>query len=242
VRVAAIQFADVDADDVESECDPEDRNCALEALVLEAAEEGAALVVLPEYGLDQFDPEELPSKQGAPPDPARAPIAARFARLAKELQIFLVINLLTASEGSQRNTQLAFDPNGRVLAWHHKFELFAREKEHLESGNGVTVFDTPFGRVGLLICADMYGTPRKHRRLTHELGARIVAVSTYWTASHAHRWPTAFARDWGVHVVASNAGGGESAGSGVYAPSGTAVASSGQDEWGVVLADIPVRR
>jgi predicted amidohydrolase len=128
------------------------------------------------------------------------------------------------------------------LAWHHKFELFAREKEHLESGDTVTVFETPFGRVGLLICADLYGTPRKHRRLTHELGAQIVAVSTYWTATHAHRWPAAFARDWGVYVVASNAGSGESAGSGVYAPNGTAVATSGKDDWGVVLADIPVHR
>jgi predicted amidohydrolase len=242
VTVAAVQYGDVDPDDVESDCGPEDHNCAVEALIRHAAEEGAALVVLPEYALRQPDPEQFPRQIGAFPDPQRAPVAARFAGLARELQIFLVINLVTGMEKDLRNTQLAFDRQGRIAAWHHKFELFAGEKLRLVPGERLATFDTPFGRVGLLICADLYGSPRKHAHLTRELGARIVAVSSNWTVSNAERWPTAFARDWGVYVVAANAGSEASAGSGVFAPDGRALATSGTDEWGVVLAEVPVLR
>jgi len=242
VTVAAIQYGDVDPDDVESDCGREDHNCALEALVRHAAEEGAALVVLPEYALRQPDPEQFSRQTGVSPDPQQAPLAARFAGLARELRIFLVINLLTGVEKDFRNTQLVFDRQGRIAAWHHKFELFAGEKLNLAPGGRLATFDTPFGRVGLLICADLYGSPRKHARLTRELGARIVAVSSSWTVSHAERWPTAFARDWGVYVVAANAGSEESVGSGIYAPTGRALATSGTDEWGVVLAEVPVLR
>ena len=62
------------------------------------------------------------------------------------------------------NTSFVFDRNGRELARHRKVHLFDIdvkggqrffESETLKAGNEITVFDTEFGKMGLLICFDI---------------------------------------------------------------------------------------
>lgn len=224
--VAAVHYPTEDASVVDAECKKSEHRCAIEALVRSAAKAGAKLVVTPEYAFTQTGAE------GA------EVLIARFGRLADELNIYLVINLQTSRGDKRRNTQVAFDPDGKTVGRHDKFELFDEENATLTRGNDTTVFDTPFGRVGLLICADIYGDPNEHAKLTEELGATIVAISSWWTVPDATRWPAAFARDWNVHVVFANASNGDGRGSGVFAPDGRALATSKDAKATVVRASI----
>jgi predicted amidohydrolase len=240
VRVAAVQYAGSSPTDIDPDCGAGDVNCAVEALIRRAKSRGASLVVTPEYGLTQSTIEASPSVGSLPADVESAPIATRFGELAAELGIYLVINMETRDGGRLRNTQVAFDPDGRVVARHHKFELYESERDSHVAGDDVTAFETPFGRVGLLICADIYGDPRLHDRLTDELGAHIVAFSTQWTVAGATRWPAAFARDWGVYVVAANGSGGKGKGSGVFDPTGKALAIDASAAPLVTIADVPI--
>lgn len=239
VKVAALNYRGVSAKELGC---PGDDACALEVLVRKVAARGAALVVAPEYGLIQFDPEPDPKVGSKPSDAKAAPAQVRFAKLADELDLYLVINLQTFVEKKVYNTQVAFDPTGHVVARHHKFELFEGEREVLTAGDQVSAFDTPFGRVGLLICADMYGDPDLHHRLTQELDVDIVAISSQWTVPVAPRWLAAFAHDWGVYVVGANSSVGAGGGGAVVDPSGKIVARSGSlfERWPVVVATIPV--
>ena len=240
VEVAAVHYLGTDASRVNRACKPSEYRCAIEHLVRRAAARGAKLVVTPEYAFSQRAPEPDP-KLGplSPKIESEAELLARFADLARELSVHLVINLVTKEGDRRYNTQVVFGPEGRVLGKHHKFELFAAERHTFQRGDDVSVVDTPFGRVGLLICADIYGDPHLHAKLTEELGARIVAISSWWTVPDARAWLAAFARDWGVFVVAVNGNDGLGGGSGVFGPDGAALAVSKGSRPEVLVATIP---
>lgn len=239
VVVAAVGPVGQDASEVEASCSRADVACALEALVRRAAGRGAALVVTPEYGLDGYAPEPAPSLGDRPDDDQIAPLATRFGRLSRELGIYLVLALATREDRRLHNSQIAFDPDGRVVGKHHKVELYAGERDRFTPGTGVTAFDTPFGRVGLLICADIYGDPRLHDELSGTRRARILALSTMWTVAKATRWQAAFARDWGLFVVAANSSRGEGRGGGIFDPAGASLALSEDARPNIVVASIP---
>lgn len=240
VRVASVQAGD-DASRVDASCAKADANCAIEALVRQAHEQGAALVVTPEYALRQSHAEPAPKLGDVPADTGRSPLLSRFSAVARELGIYLALHLETKRGKRLYNSQVALGPEGEVVGVHHKFELFGSERDTHTAGDGVMAFDTPFGRVGLLVCADVYGDPRMHDELTREAGARIIALSAKWTVARATRWQAAFARDWGVFVVAANAASGAGRGGGVFDPQGQALAIDERGEGAVTVATIPIQ-
>jgi predicted amidohydrolase len=233
VVVAAITYAGATAAQLGCESD---HVCAVETLVRRAHARGARLIVAPEYALPQKKPEPDLVRGQQPPSRQEAPFQYRFANLAQTLAVYIVINLETAREGKVYNTLVAFDPDGRVAASHHKFELFEAERQALSPGDSVVAFDTPFGRVGLLTCADIYGPPGMHRELADK--ADIIAFSAQWTALGAPRWPAAFAHDWGVYVVAANGSTGEGRGGGVFDPRGESIAPPAQPDAPLHVANL----
>jgi predicted amidohydrolase len=241
IQVAAVQFASGDARRIDARCAKSDANCAIEALVRRAAQKGASLVVAPEYGLAQRFAEPSPKLGDTPRRAPGAPLLSRFASLSRELGIYLVIQLNTKQGDKLHSTQVALDPDGRVVGVHYKFELYGAERFSHAAGDDVMAFDTPFGRVGMLICADLYGDPRLHDKLSHELDVHIVALSSMWTVPRATRWQAAFARDWSVYVVAANSTGGKGHGGGVFDPRGRGVSVSETGEPTVTIASIPVQ-
>lgn len=248
VTVAAIQYGTgkSSATSVDASCatDAEPDVCAIKKLVAQAQASGAQLIVTPEYGLGQSYLEPDPTVGENPAvDTAADPKAfiTIFSQQARHLQIYLVIDLQTYSEQDSKlkyNTQVAFGPDGAVVGKHHKFELFDSERKSLTPGDDVGVFDTPFGKVGLLICADMYGDLRMHDELTGRLGARIVAVSSLWTAGAGHQWPRNYARNWGVYVASSNTTSGAGQGGGVFAPDGAVLKLDKDGKTAISLATI----
>jgi len=249
VRIAAVQYGGQDASSVHPRCDDTDTLCAIAALSRQAARAGAKLVVTPEYALGLDAPEVEPALASLPstdPDRRAGTPVVVLSELAQELQIYLVVAMRTSAPtpgGGEEsfNTQLAFGPDGRVVGKHHKIVLYEGESDELEPGKDVTAFDTPFGRVGMLICADLYGDPRLHERLTGELGASIIAFSTMWTVDRATRWQAAFARDWDVVVAAAGGSTADGRGGGIFGSDGVALVAHESAEPGVSIATIPVR-
>ena len=60
-------------------------------------------------------------------------------------------------EGRAANTLYFFDQTGSVLGKYRKIHLFTifHEDEHVQAGDGISVFDMTLGRVGLGICYDL---------------------------------------------------------------------------------------
>jgi predicted amidohydrolase len=129
-----------------------------------------------------------------------------------------------------------------VVGVHDKFELYGSERSSHARGVDVSTFDTPFGRVGMLICADLYGDPHLHDALAGDLDAHIIALSSMWTVPRATRWQAAFARDWSVYVAAANSTGDAGRGGGVFDSRGRGMALDETGKPTVTVAQIPVQR
>ncbi|OQO11816.1 hypothetical protein B0A48_03543 [Cryoendolithus antarcticus] len=140
--------------------------------VLEATSKGANLVVLPEcfnspYGTKYF-PKYAEELQPSPPSEEKSPSFHALSKLAKEARCFLVggsIPEYGKKEDKYYNTNLTFDPEGKLLATHRKVHLFDidipgkikfKESEVLSPGNQITVVDLPgYGKIGIAICYDV---------------------------------------------------------------------------------------
>jgi predicted amidohydrolase len=134
------------------------------ALVREAAEAGATLVLLPEYWpiMGRADTDKLAL---AEPD-GQGPIQDFMADAAREHGIWLVggtLPLVSPEAGKVMNSTLVYDPQGQRVARYDKIHLFGfaqgdeayDEARTIVPGSVVTSFEAPFGRVGLSVCYDL---------------------------------------------------------------------------------------
>ena len=122
-----------------------------------------------------------------------------LSRMARELGLWLVGGSLPELEGGRvYNTSFVFDPQGACVARHRKMHLFDidveggqrfRESDTLSPGNDVTLFDTPWGRMGLCICFDL-----RFEELCRVMaleGARVLlAPAAFSCCCGSERWTT----------------------------------------------------
>jgi beta-ureidopropionase len=95
-------------------------------------------------------------------EPADGPTVQRFARLAKELGIVMVLPIYEEDQpGVYYNTAIVVEKDGTILGKYRKhhiphLEKFY-EKFYFRPGNlGYPVFDTSVGKVGVYICYDRH--------------------------------------------------------------------------------------
>lgn len=77
-----------------------------------------------------------------------------LTRKAAELNTFFVSGFNEREENRLYNSAILVGPEG-LMGHYRKLHLFNREKEYFEPGNkGLPVFDTPIGKIGILVCFD----------------------------------------------------------------------------------------
>jgi len=132
-------------------------------LVADAAEQGAKLVVLPEFfaimGMNEQD------KVNVCEQPGQGPIQQFLSETARKHKIWLMgsMPLVSNTPNKVRNSLLVFDETGTQVARYDKIHLFNltlgnesyNEAQTIEAGDKVVVVDSPFGRIGLAICYDL---------------------------------------------------------------------------------------
>jgi nitrilase len=170
VRVAVIQAASVIMD----------REASTEkaiSLTLQAAEQGANIVVFPEAFIPAYprgltfgtrigsrSPEGrkdwLRYWENAVPVPSKT--TEMLGEAARKAGVYLVIGVIERdnelSGGTLYCTVLFFGPDGTLLGKHRKLKPTASERIIWGEGDGSTlpVIDTPFGKIGALICWENY--------------------------------------------------------------------------------------
>jgi predicted amidohydrolase len=140
--------------------------------VLEAAQAGAKLIVLPEcfnspYGTQYF-PKYAETLLPSPPTKEQSPSFHALSAIAAEAKAYLVggsIPELEPATNKYYNTSLVFSPTGALIGTHRKTHLFDidipgkitfKESEVLSPGNQLTIVDLPeYGKIGLAICYDI---------------------------------------------------------------------------------------
>ncbi len=163
VRVAVIQTGSA-MFDIDATLDK------VEANAVSAAKKGAELVVFPEAFVSAY-PKGLDfgSTIGrrTPEDYRRyydsaievpSTYSERLAQIAGDLKLYIIIGVIERDGGTLYCTALFLGPEGTVLGKHRKLMPTAGERLVWGSGDGSTlpVFDTPFGRLGAVICWENY--------------------------------------------------------------------------------------
>ena len=237
---------------------PADQGSALaelEPMVREAAAGGARLIATPEgSNLLQRDRAKLRDVLAAPQDDA---VVQRMRSLARELEVEILVGsaLVLRPDGGAANRSMLIRANGEVAATYDKIHMFdvdlptgetARESELYTPGDAAVVADTGVGKLGLTICYDVR-FPGLFRVLSRA-GSEVIAVPAAFTrpTGEAH-WEIllrARAIECGCYIVAPAQGGFHADGRGTYGhsivvgPWGEVVASLGNDEPGVLFADL----
>lgn len=134
----------------------------------------------------------------------------------------------TDEEGIRRNTAVLFGRKGEVVGKYYKSHITITEyEEGMIPGDSYPVFDTDFGRVGLLVCWDTY-FPGPARAMAQQ-GAEILLIPTAGNPTYRH---IARAKEHGVYAVVSCISGGVDSGiasTKIVDPCGVILAHTNED-------------
>ncbi|HJV07806.1 MAG TPA: carbon-nitrogen hydrolase family protein [Chromobacteriaceae bacterium] len=133
-------------------------------LVAEAAQQGAKLVVLPEYFclMGQHDQDKVACRE----EYGHGPIQQALAELARQHGIWLAggtVPLTCPDEDRVFNTTLLYSPTGEVVARYDKIHLFGFsglgetycEANTIRPGTTPVKVATPLGEIAFSICYDL---------------------------------------------------------------------------------------
>jgi predicted amidohydrolase len=129
-----------------------------ERLIREAARRGADIVCTPESFLDGYSVRDDSLSVARFRDLAEsAPggeYCSRLRRLTDELNIHLIAAISELDGENVYNSALLIGPDGELLGRYRKRYLWADEKSKYTAGETFTVFATPHGKIGMMICSD----------------------------------------------------------------------------------------
>jgi predicted amidohydrolase len=154
-----------------------DREKALQRIEIHtrrAAALGARIVVAPETCLDGYvchQPgltKETFSRLGEPDD---GPSIGRLAKLARELDLYLCVGFTELEKGELYNAAVLLGPDGRTVGKYRKTHGL---ENFYKPGEALPVFETRYGKVGILICFDRQ-LPETARTLTAK-GAELLLI------------------------------------------------------------------
>ena len=181
-----------------------DRDATIEkvgVLAKEAAANGAALVVFPEAFVPSYPDwvwrtppwrdhdwyARFADESVDVPGPACDALGA----IARDTNAYLAIGVNERDGGTIYNTLLYFAPDGTLLGKHRKLMPTGGERLVWGQGDGSTlpVFDTPFGRLGGLICWENYMPLARAAMFEQRVDVYLAPTwdnSDVWVASMQH--------------------------------------------------------
>ncbi len=211
-------------------------------LVKQAAEQGARLVLLPEYwpimGMKDTDKLAIAERAGT------GEIQQSMAAMARDNGIWLIggtLPLATDDAGKVYNSTLVYNPAGEVVARYDKIHLFSfskgeeqfEESRTIERGGPPLTFEAPFGRVGLSICYDLR-FPELYRAMGPCTLMVVPSAFTYTTGqAHWELLLRARAIENQCYILAAAQGGRHANGRQTWGHSMLI------DPWGVIISVLP---
>ncbi len=107
---------------------------------------------------------------------------------AKELNLFVVFGMTEKDPaGLLYNANVFLGPEG-VIGKHRKTFHVGNDSLIWSRGSGYEVFDSPLGRIGLMICAELWSNGNYPGPVLSSQGAALLVTSSAWWNSVADSW------------------------------------------------------
>lgn len=214
----------------------------------QAAAQGAGLAVFPECTLTGYflsAPEAASVAEAIP-----GPRTERLAEACRSLGIYAVVGTIEKdASGCCWNTAVLVGPDGLVGRYRKTHLICLGVDRFLSQGDSLPgPWETPLGRLGLLICYDLrFPEPARALALA---GAQAILLPTAWPSA-ATLYPDFVARtraaENGVYVLAADHVGEERGArylgrSIAVGPDGEILAEAGRDEETILMVEIDLAR
>jgi N-carbamoylputrescine amidase len=164
--------------------DIDDALRCIEILLDDARGRGARLVVLPEATLGGYLSDRLDRVSLPPALDVDGPEIRRLAELAGDL---VVTAGFCEADGDRRYNSAVCVTGGEAIGVHRKVHHPLGEGASYHAGDAFEAFDTPVGRLGMMISYDK-AFPEAARRLAMD-GAEIIACMSAWAADRTNSAP-----------------------------------------------------
>jgi N-carbamoylputrescine amidase len=169
---------------VQTSCSPDPAENTEKTLagIREAAAKGARIICTQELFRSRYFCHDMEHRFFELAEPIPGPTTERFAEIARECGVVIVSSHFERrGPGVYHNTACVFDADGTHLGIYRKMHIpddpHYYEKFYFTPGDtGFRVFDTRFGRVGVLVCWDQWYP--EAARLTALRGADILFYPT----------------------------------------------------------------
>ncbi|MFM7103619.1 MAG: carbon-nitrogen hydrolase family protein [Verrucomicrobiota bacterium] len=144
---------------------------------------GAEMILLPE-ALDcgWTDPS---AAQLAEPIPEGG-VCRKLAAFAHGAGIWVCAGLTEREGAAVYNSGVLLDPQGRVVLKHRKIHELSLAHATYAMGDRLQVAETPWGRVGLMICADAFAPGQAIGRALGLMGSRLILSPCAWAVPEDH--------------------------------------------------------
>jgi predicted amidohydrolase len=157
----------------------------IEGCIADARRAGVDLLVLPEAAMGGYV-ETLHGDADPPPTlSVDGPELARVAELAGDMVV--CVGLCEDGGGGIRYNAAACVNSNGLLGLHRKTHLPLDEDRFTTTGDVLAAFDTPVGRLGMLICYDK-AFPEAARTLALD-GAEVLCILSAWPSSATNAAP-----------------------------------------------------
>jgi predicted amidohydrolase len=169
--------------------DPASNLDKAEHTIDEAARQGARLILLPEF-LSTGCAYDRRLHDFA--EPVGGATTRWIQRRSRQTGCWIAGGIIERTDDCVFSTALLAGPAGELFSYRKQYPAFF-EMLYFHRGRSAGIFDTPLGRVGVMICWDMV-----HARLSREMAGRIdlLLICSAWPALTGGNIPLYGVRGW----------------------------------------------
>lgn len=143
-----------------------------------ASEPNTDLIVFPELCVSGYECGRLFYELAEESNCSSSAFRLRIIEKAAEYGIYVIFGFPERSGDCLYNSAMLIDDKGTVSGVYRKCQLFDTEKNWFSFGHDYPVFDTRFGKIGIMICFDAIYP--EIARIMALRGADLLVVSTNW--------------------------------------------------------------
>jgi N-carbamoylputrescine amidase len=175
-----------------------EKNLSKAALLIDlAVQEGARIVALPQLFNTRWFAHSIDSANFSSSEREDGPTVSLMRETAAKRGVVVIAPIFEEDKGEYYSTAFVIGVNGEIIGKYRKVHVpqlpLWEERAYFKPGNlGFPVFDTPFGKIGVQLCWDIF-FPEGFRALALK-GAEMVFAPTASAFEHSHKkWERAIA-------------------------------------------------